>query len=327
MKARRRSIIPSSAACGVNDCSPVRAGVAPDEWRPAFEPRRCISPEPGQVHHDLKVPASYCAGRLVDARIRTGCPGHPVPHRAIIARGRIVKLEGSLATFPLRELIDMVTFSSVTGVLNIYESGKAGHLFFRDGALYHAERGAARGIDALAELLAVDEAFFSFVSDIVAEDESLWGAPHYFLQSAERAANRWRQIRPYVPDLERTPRLLVAPEWIERHVNPAHHPLLALVDGRLTLRDIAARLSWAAIDVAEIAAQLLLDGVIELTSASPEPPDPAPPARQSGLFDRLLASDTASPASPPKAPPPADPRPRSHQSVEDSILRLLRGSG
>lgn len=263
----------------------------------------------------------------MDARIRAACLGRSVLHCTIIARERIVKLEGSLATFPLRELIDMVTFSSVTGVLNIYGSGKAGRLFFRDGALYHAERGAARGIDALAELLAIDEAFFSFVSDIVAEDESLWGAPHYFLQSAERAATRWRQIRPYVPDLERIPRLLVAPEWIERHVNPAHHPLLALVDGRLTLRDIAARLSWAAIDVAEIAAQLSLDGVIELTTSPSEPPDPAPPARGSGLFDRLLASGSATPASPPAAPPPADPQPRPYQSVEDPILRLLRGSG
>ncbi|MCX7789160.1 MAG: DUF4388 domain-containing protein [Chloroflexaceae bacterium] len=238
-----------------------------------------------------------------------------------------MKLEGSLATFPLRELIDMVIFSSVTGVLNIYGSGTAGHLFFRDGTLYHAERGSARGMDALAELLAVDEALFSFVTDIVSAEESLWGAPDYYLPSAERAATRWREIRAYVPDLERVPRLLVAREWIERHVNPAHHPLLAAVDGRVTLRDIAARLSWAAIDVAEIAAQLSLDGVIELVTVPAEPPAPAPPAQGTGLFDRLLNPHSSAQTSSQTDPPPAEPPARSYRSVEDAVLRLLRESG
>jgi len=238
-----------------------------------------------------------------------------------------VKLEGSLDTFPLRELIDMVMFSSVTGVLNIYGSGRAGQLFFRDGTLYHAERGPACGMDALAELLAIDGALFSFVTDATSEAESLWGAPHYYLQSAERAAARWRQIRAYVPDLERVPRLLVTPAWIERHVNPAHHPLLAAVDGRATLRDIAARLGWAGIDVAEMAAQLSLDGVIELVAAPAEPPAPAPPDRKPGLFDRLLASSSSAQASPQADPPPPDPEKRPYRSVEDSILQILRGSG
>lgn len=263
----------------------------------------------------------------MDARIRAGCLRHLVPRRAIIAREHTVKLEGSLVTFPLRELIDMVLFSSVTGVLNIYGSGRTGHLFFREGRLYHAERGLARGMDALAELLAIDEALFSFVTDAVSEEESLWGAPDYHLQNAERAAARWRRIRAYVPDLERVPRLLVAPAWIERHVNLAHHPLLAVVDGRVSLRDIAARLGWAAIDVAEIAAQLILDGVIELITAPAEPPAPAPPAPGTGLFDQLLASSSSAQTPSRADPPPADPQARAYHSVEDAILRLLRGSG
>ncbi len=263
----------------------------------------------------------------MDARIRDGCLCHFVPRRTIIAREHIVKLEGSLGTFPLRELIDMVTFSSVTGVLNIYGSGKTGHLFFREGRLYHAERGLARGMDALAELLAIDEALFSFVTDTVSEEKSLWGAPDYYLQNAERSAARWRQIRAYVPDLERVPRLLVAPAWIDRHVNPAHHPLLAVVDGRVSLRDIAARLGWAAIDVAEIAAQLSLDGVIELVTAPAEPPAPAPPAPRTGLFDQLLGSSSSAQTSSQADAPPANPQERPYHSVEDAILQLLRGSG
>lgn len=233
-----------------------------------------------------------------------------------------MKLEGSIDTFPLRELIDMVVYSSVTGALNIYGPGAPGQLYFRDGVMYHVERGAARGADALAELLELRSASFSFVSDLATQDESLWGPLSYQLQNAEHAAARWRQIRPYVPDLERVPRLLVPRDGLQRRVSPAHHPVLAEIDGQRTLRQIAASLAWAAVDVAEVAMQLLLDGIIELLPGSAPPVAPAAPEATpqagEGLFDRLLhLSATHRPAA------DTTPRPLS----EETILRLLRSSG
>jgi hypothetical protein len=231
-----------------------------------------------------------------------------------------VKLEGSLSSFPPRELIDMVAYSSVTGVLNIYGPATAGQIFFRSGAVYHAAFGQARGIDALAELLELQRGEFSFVSDLLAQEESLRGGVASLLAAAERLAARWRQVRAYVPSLDLVPHHALGRELALRRVSPAHHALFAAMAGTSSLRTIAAQVGWAEIDVAEVAALFCVDGLIELRRV------PAEPARshhdgggfqREGLFDRLLGrtSDVQRP----------EPEPQ-ERAGEDAILRLLRDS-
>lgn len=232
-----------------------------------------------------------------------------------------VKLEGSLETIPLRELIDIATYSSVTGALEIYPShGDQGRLFFRDGSLYHVERGAATGVEALAELIELDGQF-AFISDILSDQESLWGSLTHHLQTAERMAARWRQVRPYVPSLDMTPSLLVAREVALRRIGPAHQPVLEAIDGQASLRQIAESVGWAAIDVAEAIVQMTIDGLIDLHSPRPAPADSSGGAASrpaGGLFDRLRAMGHP-------APRPAEP-PRAAESraSEELILKLLR---
>ncbi len=84
-----------------------------------------------------------------------------------------MKLEGTLALFPLSELIAMVAYSSVTGALSIRGSGETGTLYFRDGLLYHARWGSLEGTPALAALLELQQAYFAFVSAITTEAETL----------------------------------------------------------------------------------------------------------------------------------------------------------
>lgn len=86
-----------------------------------------------------------------------------------------MKLEGTLALFPLSELIAMVAYSSVTGALSIRGSSDPGILYFRDGRLYHARWGSMEGSSALTALLELRQAHFSFVSDITIESETLQG--------------------------------------------------------------------------------------------------------------------------------------------------------
>ena len=60
-----------------------------------------------------------------------------------------MQLDGNLDKFPLRELIEMVVYSSVTGVLELRAGGDIGRLFFRDGQPYHASAGERVGIGAV----------------------------------------------------------------------------------------------------------------------------------------------------------------------------------
>lgn len=237
-----------------------------------------------------------------------------------------MKLEGSLNTFPLRELIEMVVYSSVTGVLNIYGPGEVGHLFFRDSVLYHVERGPVEGIDALAELFELANANFSFVSEATCATQSLYGALSTHLQAAERLGARWRQIRAYIPTLDLVPQTLGARETLQRRVSPAHLDVLAAIDGQVNLRQIAAGLGWSPIDTAEVVAQLCVDGIVDLRPCQQVATQPGPhvpherPACE-GLFDRILARTQPKDHDPETRRPVEQPQ---RVTPEDMILRLLR---
>jgi hypothetical protein len=233
-----------------------------------------------------------------------------------------VKLEGAISTFPLRELIDMIAYSSVTGVLNIYAADLSGHLYFRDGHLYHVDAGATEGIDALALILERPQATFAFVSDPTVNRETLWGDYEQHLRLAEHLAARWSYIRPHIPHLKLIPILIAPIEQVQRAVNPAHLPLLAVIDGERTLIAIARSLSWAPIEVAETTLHLLQQRLIAMHEGPAserqlleERPDAAHPSR-SGIFDRMRRQAGAAPRSEAIAPAPAAP--------DDLVLRILR---
>jgi hypothetical protein len=232
-----------------------------------------------------------------------------------------VKLEGAISTFPLRELIDMIVYSSVTGVLNIYAADLSGHIYFRDGNLYHVDADAAEGVDALALLLERPQANFAFVSDPTIERETVWGDHEQHVRMAEHIAARWGQVRPYIPHLQLIPVLLVPHAQLQPMVNPAHLPLLELIDGRQTLIDLAHTLNWPPIEVAEATVQLIENRQAELRSdasvANETCERQATPASNGGLFDRvrhqvgvIRRTDAASPAAP---------------AADELALRGLRG--
>jgi Domain of unknown function (DUF4388) len=206
-----------------------------------------------------------------------------------------VKLEGTLQTFPLRELIDMIIYSSVTGVLNLYDTESTGHIYVRDGHLYHADQYGLRGVDALAAMLELPSTTrFAFVSELTIDEESIWGDAEFHLQSAERTAVRWRHVRPIVRNMALVPRALLSPEVALNRAGPSLQPLLTIVDGRLSLHQIAAQLGWSDLDTAEAVARLRQAGVLELGEAdhAGEPVLVADePMRHSdgGLFSRLRA--------------------------------------
>lgn len=249
-----------------------------------------------------------------------------------------MKLEGSLEKFPLRELIEMTFYSSVTGVITVYGAKGSGQIFFRDGMPVHADYGAWTGMDAVAAIFEETKAKFSFVSDTTCEEESLWGDPLDMADQAERLAQRWLRVRPYVPNLSLAPRHLKPLEQARFEINPAHLTLFNAIDGQRTLQELAQSLNYETIDLCEAIVQLCVDNLVELRRTNPiiakedSPPLAVPlPPRGGGLLDRLLNNLTT--VAPPSAHPPstganaaapaASPTPRPRE--EEAILRLLRG--
>ena len=206
-----------------------------------------------------------------------------------------MKLEGTLDVFPLRELIDMVTYSSVTGAINIY-GRLTGSIYFIDGRLTHAACGSAVGQDALEEMFVSENGHFTFVSDTRVEEETIWGDALATVGQAEQMAMRRQQVSQWVPDADLAPRLLVSADALQS-LSPAEAKFGQLANGSNTLRQIAAQLRLGLADASELAADMVRNRAIAFPAAVPTPNIPVPnetsqqsaQPRSAGMFERIAS--------------------------------------
>jgi hypothetical protein len=159
-----------------------------------------------------------------------------------------VQLEGTLDKFPLRELIEMVTYSSVTGVLEVRAGAEIGQIFFRDGRPYHAIAGQATGINATAAIFEERDAPFRFVADQDTAESTLWQDTWEIIERSEEQARKWLGVRERIPTMEYVPALCDTPAIGQVQISEAAWPVLAAIDGQRTVEQIAEYLNLVLLD-------------------------------------------------------------------------------
>ena len=223
-----------------------------------------------------------------------------------------MQLDGNLNKFPLRELIEMVVYSSVTGVLELRAGADIGRVFFRDGQPYHATAGQRAGMDAIAAMFEERDSPFRFVADQEAQGSTLWLDPWELIERGEAQARQWARIRSFIPDLDCVPALRGTPATNQIHIRETVWPLLAAVDGQRNVIEIAAYLNLVQLDACVALADLVEQGLIEIrrsfaaptstlfapptaagsSRAAPQPTK-ADPRSAPGFLERLLADAQA----------------------------------
>jgi len=223
-----------------------------------------------------------------------------------------VQLEGTLDKFPLRELIEMVTYSSVTGVLEVRVGSEVAQIFFRDGRPYHAVANQLTGIDATAAMFEERDAPFRFVADEESVESTLWQDSWEIIERSEEQAGKWLSVRERIPSMECVPALCDAPAIGQVQISEMVWPVLAAIDGQRTVRQIAEHLNLVLLDCC-LALLILLDrDLIAIRPPRPQlhtpkikrlpslavpgtpPAEPAQPAPENsapagGFLERLLA--------------------------------------
>lgn len=206
-----------------------------------------------------------------------------------------MQLEGSLSQFPLRELIEMAVYSSVSGVLEVQVGDDVGRIFFRDGLPQHVELSGLQGVDAIGRMFAEPDAPFRFLADSAPVPPTLWMDPWEIIELAEHQAQTWAMVRPHVPALGAIPTLRMPLQRAQSLVSEDVGPLLALIDGRRSIPVIAQELAVTLIDVYVGIASLVQQQIVAL--APPSPSQTAPPSepvsekgeKRDGFFERLIA--------------------------------------
>ncbi len=218
-----------------------------------------------------------------------------------------MQLDGNLDKFPLRELIEMVVYSSVTGVLELRAGADIGQIFFRDGQPYHAVAGQRAGMDAIAAMFEERDSPFRFVADRESEGSTLWVDPWELIERGEAQARQWAHIRTFIPNLECVPTLRGTPAANQIHIRETLWPLLAAVDGRRNVIEIAKYLNLVQLDACVALAELVEQGLIDIHHS--------PAAPTSTLFAPPAAAE------PPKASPqPSEAEPRSTSGFLERLL-------
>jgi len=203
-----------------------------------------------------------------------------------------VQLEGSLDIFPLRELIEMVTYSSVTGVLEVYADEHIGRLFFSDGRPYHAVADDLTGVDAVGRMFEQQHAPFRFVADQVDSQATLWIDPWDLIDRGEDLAAKWIYIHQHVPTVDHIPHLVGTLTQSPVHINDTIWPVLAAVDGQRSAREAAEHLNLVLLDTCLALATLSEQGLVTIQPPRAVPVHPSgPPA----LFAPPSAAAAAAP--------------------------------
>ena len=223
-----------------------------------------------------------------------------------------MQLDGNLNKFPLRELIEMVVYSSVTGVLELRAGADIGQIFFRDGQPYHAAAGERTGMEAVAAMFEERDSPFRFVADRETEASTLWIDPWELIERGEKQSRQWLRIRTFIPNLECVPALHGTPVTNQIHISEAVWPVLAAVDGRRNVVEIATYLNLVLLDACVALADLVEQGLIDIrrspatpagtlfapptaarASKAPSQSSEADPRSTAGFLERLLADAQA----------------------------------
>ena len=196
---------------------------------------------------------------------------------------------GSFSTISFSEVIRLLSASSQTGGLHLYEGEYLGSVFLQIGQLAHAEFHHLQGLDALMSLAGYNQAEFAFEAGISPTGQSLRAYPtEKIIDSLQRAASERAAVDSATPAAHDLPRYIMGQPMGNLQASPEELSLLLQANGKRTVAEIAHHLNLPVHTVSATLAKFRLAGVVEfLNSASnltagnsiipsEEPPSAAP---------------------------------------------------
>lgn len=193
-------------------------------------------------------------------------------------------LKGSLEQLPLPAVLGLLVAGGHTGRLDIRDGGKKGVVHLRQGQLVHAVEGPNMGVTALNALTGWPRGDFNFVPSAPCPEESIKAPTDELLNEASHRADKWKQIRPMIPDSAAVFKFSQDGMANAISLEPDDWRVLAQVNGALGLAEIANMLSEDELDVALVLVKLANAGLLEAVQ-NPQPA--AGPAIADNFFSRL----------------------------------------
>jgi len=188
------------------------------------------------------------------------------------------QLSGTFATTNLAEALKDIVSVKPTGYLKMKEGEQEGCLAVENGIILHARAGSTTGLPALFQFVGWREAQFEFQerpmpADLV-RDLAVYD-PQVLITGVAFKVDELALLHEAIPPLDSVPCYIGGEKLGSVEVTSADLGLLALADGRRTVREIAQGMNLSPMEAARQLARFRLAGVLELA------PPPAPPMKSS----------------------------------------------
>jgi hypothetical protein len=188
--------------------------------------------------------------------------------------------QGSLAELHLPDIIQLISVSGKSGVFHLVDGAHRGQIYLHEGKIVHAELEDVSGEEAVYALAIWSQGDFRFDPGAVTQLRTISKSNTNLLMEAARRLDEWRVLSKKIPSTELVPEFVVQENREGQiNLNTSEWLILSKIDGRRSVKGIAAACGLSVFDAAKILYGLIATGLIRLRDAGPPNPAPRPAPR------------------------------------------------
>lgn len=185
-------------------------------------------------------------------------------------------IEGSLSEVGLPDVLQLLALGGKTGILHLREGTSEGSLYLREGQIVHARSEDLEGEEAAYALAAWSSGRFAFEPGTTSPATTINRSSTALLMEAARRSDEWKLIAEKIPSTAHIPEFVV-PEGAgdsegQINLNTREWQLLSKVDGRRSVREIAAASGLSNFDAARLLLGLVSTGLLRVKPPADQPP-------------------------------------------------------
>jgi len=178
-------------------------------------------------------------------------------------------LRGNLAQLSLLDILRMLSSGRRTGRLDVRQGAKTGEIYMQGGVILHAAAGPQIGENCIYALMGWLEGEFSFTPDVPSPERSIHTVTEQLLLEAARQADQWADIKDVLSSTNIVFNISPSGSTSTISLKPIEWQVLAQVNGKRSVSEIADILELLEFDVAKIFYSLTSAGLLyEVEGAS-----------------------------------------------------------
>ncbi|MFN0146836.1 MAG: DUF4388 domain-containing protein [Dehalococcoidia bacterium] len=200
-------------------------------------------------------------------------------------------LNGSLAQWPLADVLSMLSSASQTGRIALSDGTRRADIFVEGGAIVHAATPDEAGRSALVAIMTWPTGNFSFEPRVPAPDKTILLATAELLEICKDEAEERVTIMKVIPSPSAAPHLTRARPRDDITLSPAEWQLMTHVDGRTSVVELAQALNMEEYAFARLLHRLCEEGLVtfaaDAAAVAALVPQPSAPVVNQAFFTEL----------------------------------------